>query len=137
MTAEKKFQQTYKYEATYAGSNAAPELEGDYTAKAGFSVGDTIQVRISEDGKTITLRHSKPKLIACEQTHYHVVKDQDGWWNYLKPQEREDAVNKMNEMARQAALQSDLVSTATENLLQRLDPLKVKYQVETEGEVIP
>ena len=137
VTASKTFQHTYTYEATWAGSTKRLELKGDFTAKAGFPLDDSFSMKISEDGKIVTLRHHEPNIISCELTKLYVAKDEDGWWNKIDPKERESAQNELIGQARKAALESDLISAASENLLGRLDPLKNQYSFETKSEVTP
>ncbi len=137
VTAAKTFQHTYTYEATWGTSTKRLELKGDFTAKAGFPVDDSFSMNISEDGKTVTLRHQDPGIISCEMTKLYVLKDEDGWWNKIQPQERESAQNELIRQARKAARESDLMSTASENLLERLAPLQNQYSFETKSELIP
>lgn len=136
-TASKDFQHTYTYEANWAGSTKRLELKGNFTAKAGFSVGDSFTMKIAEDGSKITLQHKEPKLLSCEMTKLHVLKDENGWWNKLQPQERESAQNELLKRARKLALDDDLKNKATQNLLERLHPLQSKHSFKTESKIIP
>lgn len=136
-TASKDFNHTYTYQADWAGSTKRLELKGDFTAKAGFPVDGSFMMEISEDGSKVTLHHKEPELLSCELKKLHVLKDEDGWWNKLQPQERESAQNELLRRARERALDDDLKTTATENLLERLKPLQEKYSFTTESEVLP
>jgi hypothetical protein len=136
-TATKDFNHTYTYEASWAGSTKRLELKGDFTAKAGFPVDGSFVMEISQDGTKVTLHHNDPVLLSCELTKLHVLKDEDGWWNKLQPQERESAQNELLRRARESALDADLKATATENLLERLKPLQEKYSFTTESQVLP
>jgi len=137
VTASKTFSHTYTYEATWGGSTKRLELKGDFTAKAGFPLDDSFSINISEDGKTLTLRHKAPDLISCEMTKLHVLKDESGWWNKIQPQERESAQNELLRQARKVARNSDLLSTASENLLERLVPLQNKHSFAMKSELVP
>jgi len=137
VTASKTFERTYTYEVTWANSTKILVLQGDFTAKAGFTIDDSFKINIAEDGKTVTLQHSEPKIISCELTKLHVIKDEDGWWNKIQPEEREAAQNALIRDARSAAKNPDLMITATENLLKRLAPLQAKYSFTTKNEVLP
>jgi len=59
-------------------------------------------------------------VLSVQMNHYAVVEDQDGWWNTLTPRDREDAVNAMNEAARESALEMDLLRQAKESVTKRL-----------------
>lgn len=137
VTASKPFNHTYIYEARWAGSTKRLELKGDFTAKAGFPVEGSLTMDISEDGSKVTLHHKEPELLSCEMTKLYVLKDENGWWNKLKPQDRESAQNELLRRARERALDADLKFSATENLLKRLLPLQEEYSFTTESEVLP
>lgn len=136
-TASKDFNHTYTYEASWGGSTKRLELKGDFTAKAGFPVDGSFVMEISEDGSKVTLHHNDPELLSCELKKLHVLKDENGWWNKLQPQERESAQNELLRRARESALDADLKATATENLLDRLKPLQEKYSFKTDNQVLP
>lgn len=137
MTASKSFQHTYIYESTWAGSTKRLELKGEFTAKAGFPLDDSFSMVISEDAKTVTLRHKDPQIISCEMTELHVLKDEGGWWNAIQPRERQAAQNELLRQARIAAAESDLRSVASENLFDRLAPLQNKHAFEAKSEIVP
>lgn len=136
-TAEKDFSHTYEYEVKWAGSTKRLKLKGDFTAKAGFKEGESFQVEISADGEKLILRHGKPELLSCELKKFHILADENGWWNKIKDEERENAQNSLLRRARQRALSEDLQNAATHNLLNRLEPLREKFDIETESQLIP
>lgn len=136
-TATKEFNHTYIYENTWGGSTKRLELKGDFTAKAGFPVEGSFVMEVAEDASKVTLHHKEPKLLSCELTKLHVLKDEDGWWNKLQPQERETAQNELLRQARELALDADLKAAATENLLERLKPLQEKYLFNVENQILP
>lgn len=136
-TASKDFQHTFYYEAHWAGSTKRLDLKGEFTAKAGFPVDESFAMEISEDGSKVILRHKEPELLSCELNKLHVLKDEDGWWNKLQPEERQFAQNELLRRARERALDEDLREKATENLLERLAPLTNKYSFKAESVVLP
>ena len=136
-TATKNFQHTYKYEVSWAGSTKRLELKGDFTAKAGFPVDKSFTMEVSEDGSKVILHHKAPELLSCEMKKLHVLKDEDGWWNHLQPNERESAQNELIRQARERALDDDMLEMATQNLLERLAPLQSKYSFTTENAIVP
>jgi hypothetical protein len=136
VTASKTFEHTYTYSVTWAGSTKRLELKGDFTAKAGFAVDDSFSIDISPDGKAVTLRHQQPKLISCDMTKIHILKDENGWWNKIDPSEREKAQNILLEQARSKAIGSDLLAAATQRLLQRLAPLQTQQSLTVSDEAL-
>lgn len=137
VTATKDFQCTYLYEVAWAGSTKRLELKGDFVAKAGFPINDSFGLKLSEDGKMVTLQHSPPILISSELKSLTVVKDENGWWNKMTPEDREAAHNSLLQKARTNARNSELMIAATQNLLDRLSPLQEKYSFHTANEVLP
>ncbi|WP_397382394.1 DUF4230 domain-containing protein [Prosthecobacter sp.] len=137
VTASKTFEHTYIYEVAWAGSTKRLELKGDFTAKAGFAVDESFSIDFSPDGKAVTLRHQQPKLISCEMSKIHVLKDENGWWNKIDPSERETAQNILLEQARAKASGSDIMTAATRNLLQRLAPLQTQQSLTVSDESRP
>lgn len=137
VTAEKHFENTYSYEATWLGSTKHLEIKGDFVAKAGFPIDDSFGLNISPDGKTVTWRHSAAKLISCEMTKLHVMRDDNGWWMKITPAEREAAQNHLIQQARSTAEQSDLMTAATHRIVERLAPLQQKYSIRMNNEEIP
>ena len=98
---------------------------------------ESFVMEISEDGSKVTLHHEEPILLSCEMTKYYVLEDKGGIWNKITNQERQSAVNELTRRARKRALDDDLISTATENLLERLKPLQQEYSFTTESRVLP
>jgi Protein of unknown function (DUF4230) len=137
VTATKDFEHTYFYQATWAGSTKRLELKGNFVAKAGFAINDSFGLKLSEDGKIVTVHHSKPILISSELKNLTVVKDENGWWNKLTPEDREAALNSLLQQARTSAEKSDLMVAATQKLLDRLTPLQEQYSFQTADEVLP
>ncbi|WP_397386029.1 DUF4230 domain-containing protein [Prosthecobacter sp.] len=137
VTATKDFEHTYFYQATWAGSTKRLELKGDFVAKAGFPINDSFGLKLSEDGRIVTVHHSKPILISSELKNLTVVKDENGWWNKLTPEDREAAHNSLLQQARTSAEKSDLMAAATQKLLDRLTPLQEQYSFQTADEVLP
>lgn len=137
VTASKTFEHGYTYEVSWAGSMKRLEIRGDFLAKAGYPLDDSFSLDLSEDGKTVTVHHGAPRLISCELTRLHVLRDQNGWWNKLKPQEREAAQNTLLQQARAVAADSDLMRTAAGNLMERLAPLGKRHDFVPLEELVP
>ena len=135
-TASKDFTHTYTFEDSFLHSTKRLKIKGEFTAKAGFPV-DGFIMEVSEDGSKVTLRHKEPKLLSCELKKISIIDDENGWWNKLKPEHREDAQNELLRAARERALDDDLKATAIEKLKERLLPLQDKYSFTTESEVLP
>jgi hypothetical protein len=137
VTASKRFEHTYSFEHSWAGSTKRLELRGEFLARAGFPIGETFRLTLSGDAERLTVQHGAPELLACELIRVEVLHDKDGFWNKLSPSDREDAQNTLIAGARKEVTESDLMSEATSNLSERLAPLAAKYALEIEDVILP
>lgn len=137
ITATKSFEQTYTYEATWAGSTKRLELKGDFIANAGFTVDENFSVIIAEDGQSMTIEHRDPEIISCELNKLEIVEDKNGLWNKVQAEERESATNELIRQARKAALKSDLLDAASQNLIDRFAPIQEKYSIDVKSHATP
>ncbi len=70
-------------------------------------------------------------------TKLHVLRDENGWWMKLTPEEREAAQNHLIQQARNSAEQSDIMTAATHRIVERLPPLQQKYSIKMNDEEVP
>jgi hypothetical protein len=111
------------YTHTFLGSTKVLVVRGIFTAKAGYDLKQRFLLRITTNPTKITAEFPEPKLLSLEMTRYEVVRDESGWWNYITHEEREVAVNRLQEKARQQVLASGLLhdaQTLMENQLHTL-----------------
>lgn len=100
----------YHWSQTWLGSTKIMELRGIYRAKAGFSLRDPFQVSV--DAGRITAELPAPVLLSLEMTSYKVLQDDNGWWNKITPEDRENAIAAMHTEARTKAVQAGLLTEA-------------------------
>lgn len=136
-TASKNFEHTYAYTHSWLGSTKTIELKGQFLAKAGFHVNDQFTLTTDERTASAVLRHPPAQLISCELQSVQVLKDEDGWWNKLSPQEREEAQNKLISTAKEAAMKSGVLDQAVQNLAERLKPVEERNSIKMSLEPLP
>jgi len=136
-TASRNFEHTYAYTHSWLGSTKTVELKGQFLAKAGFLVNDQFALITDEQSGTTVLRYPPAQLISCELQSVRVLKDENGWWNKLSPQEREEAQNKLISTAKEAAVKSGVLHQAVQNLAERLKPFEERNSIKMSLEPLP
>jgi hypothetical protein len=117
-TVSKSLMVEETYTHTFLGSTKILVVRGIFTAKAGYDLNQKFLLRITTNPTKITAEFPEPKLLSLEMTRYEVVRDESGWWNYITREEREAAVNRLQDKARQQALASGLLRDA-QTLMER------------------
>jgi len=136
-TASKNIEQTYAYTHSWLGSTKAVELKGQFLVKAGFPVNDQFTFITGEHDASAVLRYPPAQIISCELQSVQVLKDENGWWNKLSPQEREAAQNKLISTAKEAAMKSGILAQAVQNLADRLKPVEERNSMKVILEPLP
>lgn len=122
------------YESTWAYSTKTMEMYGVFTAKAGFDLKQPFIVRIQKVPPKLFIHLPEPKLLSLEMNNYHILRDEDGYWNKIDASEREAAVDHLKTNARQKVLASPLLSESKTELEKRIQEIAAKdgYSVEFE-----
>ncbi|MBC8043625.1 MAG: DUF4230 domain-containing protein [Rhizobacter sp.] len=102
----------YSTSSTWLGSTKRQTVRGVYTAKAGFDLREQFKLTVSERPLRVVAELPEPKLLSLELKDYKVVQDEDGFWNKIRPEEREDAVRQMQVLARNKAMTSGILTDA-------------------------
>jgi hypothetical protein len=131
-SVSKEFPIDYTYENRTLGSTKKLTLRGQYTVKAGFDLRDRFTVRIDEKTHHVRADFPAAKILSVQQNSYKVVQDSNGYWNTLKQQDQEAAVNAMNDKAREASLEMKVLDEAKESLRRQLLDLAKKSGQEWE-----
>lgn len=109
-TISQKFQHHYEWTNTWLKSTKAITITGTFEAKSGFDLNQKFTIHISEDEATVILPH--PKLLSLESLGDIKFKDEHGWWNPIKSEDRTAAINAFNNDAKRYAVQADFVNDA-------------------------
>ena len=68
--------------------------------------------QVSLDAGKITANLPAPKLLSLEMTSYKVIRDDNGWWNNITSQDRENAINAMQAEAKIKVAKAGLMEEA-------------------------
>jgi hypothetical protein len=102
----------HAWRQTWMGSTKTIEIQGVFTAKAGFDLRQPFRIDIEEKPLHVVARLPPPKLLSVEMKEYRVLKDENGWWNSVTPKDREEAVRQMRADAVEQATRSGLLEEA-------------------------
>jgi Protein of unknown function (DUF4230) len=120
-TVQRNVFQRYEWENSWAGSTKRIVVEATFDAKAGYDLKEPFVVTIDQNRLKIVV--SEPKLLSFELKNYRVVRDENGWWNRITPQERTSVFKALRETAEQKATASGLLEDAGRNFEQHLKEL--------------
>jgi hypothetical protein len=112
---------------TWLHSTKRIVLRGVFEAKAGFDLHQPFTVAIQRDPlasyprrHAVTARMPHAKILSLQLNEYHVLRDEDGWWNRLSPADREDAFRILQEEAYSKAVGSGILKESEETIEQRI-----------------
>jgi hypothetical protein len=118
---EKSFEHTYTWESTWLGSTKRLKLKGSFVAKAGYDLAKPFSIDISEDGQSILATMPPAKINSVEQAKVEILQDENGIWNKVSAQERQDVMNALAAEARKSLEQTSLLSDVDSALVTALE----------------
>jgi hypothetical protein len=102
----------YRWNHTWLYSTKNLEIEATFTAKAGFDLKDPIRINIDPRTRYVSTELPPPKLLSLGMGDVRVLQDEDGFWNKLTAEDREQAFRALEEKARETFAQSNLLAEA-------------------------
>lgn len=120
-TVEKPFEHTYYYEVTWLGSTKRITLRAQFIAKAGYDLKQPIMIDVSGDEQSIRVIMPRPQINSVEQTSVDILQDEDGWWNKISADDREQALNSLLAEAKKSLDETTLLADAEFSLQTQLD----------------
>jgi hypothetical protein len=112
-TAEASYLVRHSWSQRYLLSTKRLEIEAPFTAKAGFDF-EEVPMRVTINPQTRAVRADlpNPQLLSLEMGDPKILRDEDGLWNKLTAEDRENAFRELRLLARKQAIQSDLLARA-------------------------
>lgn len=101
-TVRREFAHEYIWEHQWLGSTKRLRLRGNFAAKAGFDLSGNFHLEIDPQSLRVQVALPPPRVLGVEMLSYK-AEEEDGFWNKLNPQEREEAVNALLASARATA----------------------------------
>ena len=123
-TAQRTLAAKYDWQQTWLGSTKTIQIEGAFVAKAGFDlrVAPKIVVSGTSNGAAsrVVVEMPMPRLLSLERVNFHILKDENGWWNRISDEDREAAENALALAARKQAVAAGMLADAERNFVERL-----------------
>ena len=113
----------YRWSHTWLGSTKTIELQGSFTAKAGFDLHQPFTILIRKNPLSVQAQLPPPKLLSIELLTYHIVTDEGGWWNRISDADREEAVLELQASAGKNAEGSGILDEARRTAEERIREL--------------
>ena len=101
-TVRREFAHDYEWEHQWLGSTKRLHLRGTFAAKAGYDLNEKFYFEINSDDLQVQLGLPEPRVLGVEMVAYR-AEEEEGYWNKLSAEEREQAVNALLQSARAAA----------------------------------
>ena len=112
VTVQKQALVRRRWTHTWLHSTKNVELEATFTARAGFDLTEPFRINIDPRTRAVGADFSPPKLLSLAMSDVRVLQDEDGLWNKLTAQDREQAFRALEEKARRTFAESNLLSEA-------------------------
>lgn len=134
-TVEKNFEQTHTVETTWLGSTKRLNIKGRFTAKAGFDLRQAVTVDVAEDGKVIRVSLPPARIHSVEQTNVEILEDENGYWNKITKEQRQEALNALMLDARKSVEESSILIDAQRSFEKQITDI-IRQQMPHDGKII-
>ena len=103
-TVRREFNHDYEWEHQWLGSTKRLHLRGTFAAKAGVDLNEKFYLEVDSRDLRVKAEFAEPRVLGVEMLAYR-AEEEEGYWNKLGAEEREQAVNALIASAREAAAQ--------------------------------
>jgi hypothetical protein len=103
-TVRREFAHEYVWEHQWLGSTKRLHLRGTFAAKAGVDLNEKFYLEVDSRDLRVKAEFAEPRVLGVEMLAYR-AEEEEGYWNKLGAEEREQAVNALIASAREAAAQ--------------------------------
>ena len=110
----------HTWQQSWLGSTKTIRIQGVFLAKAGFDLREPFRIDIEKLPLRVVTWMPRAKLLSNEMKEYKVVKDEDGWWNKVTPQDREEALRQIRAEAIVKAERSGLLEESQSSVEARI-----------------
>ena len=116
-TVRREFNHDYEWEHQWLGSTKRLHLRGTFAAKAGFDLKENFYLGIDSDDLSVDFGFPDPRVLSVEMIAY-LAEEDEGYWNKLSTEEREQAVNALLASAREAAAKDTGLTAEARRMLE-------------------
>lgn len=116
-TIRREFTHDYDWEHQWLGSTKRLHLRGTFAAKAGFDLNEKFYIGIDSENLQVDVSLPEPRVLGVEMIAYR-AEEEEGLWNKLSAEEREQAVNALLVSARAAAAKDTNLTREARRMLE-------------------
>lgn len=116
-TVRREFTHEYEWEHQWLGSTKRLHLRGTFAAKAGFDLGEKFYLEVDSDDLSVDFGFPDPRVLGVEMIAYR-AEEEEGYWNKLSAEEREQAVNALLTSAREVAMKDASLAVEARRMLE-------------------
>ena len=107
---EKKALVRHTWSQTWLHSTKNFEIEATFTAKAGFDLSEPFRINIDPVTYNIETNLPSPRILSLGMSDVRVLRDEDGLWNKLTAEDRQQAFQALEKQARRQFADSPLLA---------------------------
>lgn len=115
--------QEYTWTHSFLGSTKILMLRGEFIVKAGYNLKEPWAFNIQDSPLAVEVQLPRPVILSLEMTKYSVVKDENGWWNAVSAQDREQAVMALRASVQQKVGELRLLDKVEHEAIQSITEL--------------
>ncbi|HEU4679689.1 MAG TPA: DUF4230 domain-containing protein, partial [Terrimicrobiaceae bacterium] len=112
VVAQRQILIRHRWTHTWLHSTKNLELEATFAAKAGFDLTEPFRINIDPRSGSISAELPPPKLLSLGMSDVRVLRDEDGLWNKLTAEDRQEAFRALEDKARQRFAESRFLAEA-------------------------
>lgn len=112
VTLKKQVLVRHSWSNTWLHSTKNLEIEATFTAAAGFDLNDPLRIQINPETKWFSAQLPQPKILSIGMGDVRVLRDEDGLWNKLTEQDRQEAFRALEKKARAEFASSNILAEA-------------------------
>lgn len=121
----------------WMGSTKTLQMRGSFVAKAGFDLGQPFTFTIGRAPLRVKAELPPAQLLSLEMDEFKIVRDENGWWNRITEQDREEAVRELKRQAKEKVLGAGILTEARLVFEDRIAAMFVKRKTPLQFEHTP
>lgn len=111
-TVQKQLVVQHTWSHTWLHSTKNIEVEATFTARAGYDLQRPFYLNIDTRQQTMSAQLPPAKILSLGMSDVRIKRDEDGLWNKLSAQDREEALRELESAARREIHQTDILRQA-------------------------
>jgi Protein of unknown function (DUF4230) len=123
VTLEKTLTERQRIDDSWMHSTKTLEVEADFTARAGFDLEKPFHIEVERSGASLRITLPPAQILGVDLRDVRFLRDENGLWNKLTPEDREQALRELRRRVELDARKSDLPQQARAIAEKRLTEL--------------